>query len=156
MNGVSTLTTSLRRGDVVNNVRGTTPAQALASLAKTLRLPVSIDRNNLAKALEERESLATTALGLGFAIPHPRKRVLEGEDRAIVAIAYLEHPVEWGDPEGKPVEVLFLVLSGGEEQHLSLLSEIASLAENPGFRNFIAGNPQKEEILSYLANPAQP
>ncbi|TXT43807.1 MAG: PTS system nitrogen regulatory IIA component [Spirochaetes bacterium] len=154
MSSFNTLVAALRRGDVVNNIRGQSPTETLSAFVKTLRLPVSLDRKALAKALEERESLATTALGFGFAIPHPRKRVMEGEERAIVGIAYLEHPVEWGDPEGKPVGVLFLVLSGGEDQHLSLLSEIASLAENLEFRKFIAGNPQKEEILAYLSASA--
>ena len=152
MDRLEPLNSALRRGDVVNNVKGALPAEALAAFSKTLRLPVSIDRKALAKALEERESLATTALGFGFAIPHPRKRVMEGEERAIVAIAYLEHPIEWNAPDKDPVSVLFLVLSGGDAQHLTLLSEIASLAENPEFRDFMAGNPQKEEILAYLSN----
>lgn len=152
MDGFKTLTDALRRGDVVNNVRGASPAEALASLVKTLQLPVSVDRKNLANALEERETLATTALGLGFAIPHPRRRIFDREERGLVAVAYLEHPVDWGAQDSKPASVLFLVLSGSDEQHLALLSEIATLAESEDFRRFIASNPQKDEILSYLAS----
>jgi PTS system nitrogen regulatory IIA component len=142
---------TLARGDVINKVKGKDPKEALSALIKLLRFPTLPDKESLVEAIVERESLASTAIGYGYAIPHPRKRIFADETMSILYAVYLDQPIDWHASDGKPVSTLFLVLSGGEWQHLTLLAEIASLVEDPNFRKFMARNPQKNELLDYLS-----
>jgi mannitol/fructose-specific phosphotransferase system IIA component (Ntr-type) len=141
----------IENGDVYNNIKGKDIQSAFDSFLKVARLKKNINKKNLAESLLEREALCTTALAYGFAIPHPRKRIFNKEEDASLCIAYLEYPIEWYAPDGGPVATLFFVLSGEEWQHLSLLSEIATLVDDPEFRSFMSGKPQKKELLDYLS-----
>ncbi len=138
------------RGDVFYNIRGSTPEETLRAFVKVLRLPKALDRKTLADALVEREGLATTAIGKGFAIPHPRGRLLQDERSAFISIGYLDNPIPWNSPDGKPVSVLFLVVSANAELHLSALAGIACLVDNPGFKEFIARQPEKSAFIDFL------
>jgi len=82
----------LQRGDVFFNIGGTEPEEVLGAFVKVLRLPKAIDRKLLANALIEREHLATTAIGNGFAVPHPLQRLAIDQQLAFIAIGYLEEP----------------------------------------------------------------
>ena len=142
----------VEKGDVYYNIQGGSAEEAISSFAKVLRLPKSVDRAALKDALIEREGLGSTAIGEGFAIPHSRKQEAASEESAFLAIGYLDTPLDWGAPDGKPVTTLFLVLSAGVRHHLSALSGIACLAGKKEFRSFIAKRPSKKELLEYLKN----
>ena len=142
----------MEKGDVYYNIQGRSAEEAISSFAKVLRLPKSVDRAALKTALVEREGLGTTAIGEGFAIPHSRKQEAASEESAIMAIGYLDTPLDWGAPDGKPVTTLFLILSAGVQHHLSALSGIACLAGKKEFRSFMAKRPSKKELVEYLKN----
>lgn len=144
------LSSLLSRSDVYFNVKGSSPEEAIASLVRLMKLPKGIDRGQLKDALLERESLASTALGEGVALPHPRHLLLSKPEDALVAVGYLAEPVDWKAPDGKPVTLLFLVLSAVTEQHLSTLSAVGKLVMDKDFRSFVAQHPQKQELMEYM------
>jgi len=150
MNKTAYLLEFLSRGDIYYNIKGSSPDTALSSFMKVLRLPKSMDRTVLKAALIEREALGTTAIGDGIAIPHSRKQAAADEASAFVAIGFLDTPIDWNAPDGKPVTTLFLILSAGVENHLSVLSGIACLAGKKEFRAFLSTRPSKKELLDYL------
>ena len=152
MTGSSAVAELLRRGDVFYNISGEKPEEVLRAFVKVIRLPKALDRKVLADALIERESLATTAIGNSFAIPHPRARLLKDELSAFISVGYLANPVLWDSPDGKPVSTLFLLVSADGIQHLSLLAGIACLVDNDGFREFISSQPAKSELLGFIAS----
>jgi len=55
-----------------------------------------------------REKLASTALGKGVAIPHCRT---DEVSKTICVCGFLESPVEWNSPDGKPIDIVFLVIT---------------------------------------------
>lgn len=150
MKKAALLSTMLDRGDVYYNIRGTTPEEILKSLVRVIRIPKSIDKKRLTEALIERESIATTAIGEGIAIPHPRQQMILEEKDSLVAVAYLEDPSDWRANDGLPVSTLFLVLSADAENHLSVLSAIACLAGKGDFQEALAKRPSKKELVTYV------
>ena len=150
MSQISDLIELLERGDVFYNIQGDSPEEALRAFAKVVRAPKPLDRKVLADALVEREGLATTAIGEGFAIPHPRQRMLQDEAKAFIAVGYLDSPIPWDSPDGKPVSLLFLVVSANSTSHLSVLSGIASLMGDQQFKEFMAKKPEKSKLITYL------
>lgn len=79
-----------------------------------------------------REKLGSTALGQGVAIPHGRHATLTS---AVGAFVRLGEPIDFGAPDGKPVDLLFAlgVPEHFTNQHLLLLSQLAEMFSDPAF-----------------------
>jgi PTS system nitrogen regulatory IIA component len=150
MNSGQIFTRSLARGDVYYNIQGSTRDETIRSLSRVVKLPKGLDRKVLSEALIEREGLASTAMGEGFALPHPRHQLIKEEADALVAIGYLDTPVDWASPDGKPVSVVFLVLSAGVDQHLATISALACLTQSEDFKALIKRRPSKSELLALI------
>jgi PTS system nitrogen regulatory IIA component len=77
-------------------------------------------------SLFARERLGSTGLGQGVAIPHGR---IKGLKEALGAFARLAQPIPFDGPDGKPVNLVFILLvpEQATEKHLQILSELAQL-----------------------------
>jgi PTS system nitrogen regulatory IIA component len=84
-----------------------------------------------------REKLGSTGLGQGIAIPHGR---IKGLKDAVGACMRLDNPVQFDSPDGKPVNLAFVLLvpEAATERHLQLLSELAQMFSDRGFREQVA------------------
>ncbi len=144
------LTESLETGGIVYRLDGNTRERVLARLVDELRLPEEVDRDYLLKVLNAREELASTGVGDGIAIPHPRNPVLLHVTRPSVTLAFLENPVDFHALDGKPIHTLFCLISPTLRAHLHLLSMLSFALRAPGFRAAIEGQASREEIFSAL------
>ena len=100
-------------------------AEALRAFADRLAgLGLVKSGPDLYQQLWEREQLGTTGIGSGIAIPHCK---LPGLAHGIVAMALVPDGVDFGAPDGRPVKVLFLVVSpsGSPAEHLQVLAAIS-------------------------------
>lgn len=154
MGETGSLAAWLSRGEVYFNIPGDRPESVLAAAMRIVQPPGAIGREEIFEALLERESVASTAIGEGFAVPHPREPMLQSEDDTLVAVCYLERKVGWDAPDGLPVDTLFIVLSAGQDGHLAILSEIASLAQTEEFREFLRAKPGQPELMAYISEKA--
>ena len=124
--------------------------EAVRSLVSIVKLPNSIDRKVLFNALLSREEMMSTAIGNGIAIPHVRLFDSMSLQEDIVAVAYLFEPVDWVAPDEKPVHTLFFVLAADETRHLQILAEIAQLASDEDFVEFLRTMPAKEALIERI------
>ena len=85
-----------------------------------------VARSLVFDSLFARERLGSTGLGQGVAIPHGR---IKGLREAVAAFVRLATPVPFDAPDGKPVNLLFILLvpEQATEQHLQILSELAQM-----------------------------
>lgn len=115
--------------------------RALAGRVSERGLVASGD--DLFQKLWEREQLGTTGIGAGIAIPHCK---LPGLTRGIVAVGLLQGGVDFGAADGKPVQVLFLVVSpsGSPAEHLQILAALS---------RWVRADQHAEKILA-LRDPA--
>ena len=99
-----------------------------------------IARSTVYDALFARERLGSTGLGQGIAIPHGR---IKGLKEAVGAFIRLANPVQFDAPDGKPVHLIFVLLvpEAATEHHLQLLSELAQMFSDRGFRQELAAAP---------------
>jgi PTS system nitrogen regulatory IIA component len=76
-------------------------------------------------------------LGQGIAIPHGR---LKGLKSAVGCFIRLAQPVPFDAPDGKPVNLMFVLLvpEAATEHHLQLLSELAQMFSDREFRDQVA------------------
>ncbi|HEV8582040.1 MAG TPA: PTS sugar transporter subunit IIA [Thermoanaerobaculia bacterium] len=98
----------------------------------------------LFQRLWEREQLGSTGIGSGIAIPHCK---LAGMTHGIVAVGMVPGGVDFGASDGRPVKVLFLVVSpsGSPAEHLQVLAAIS---------RWLRADHHAERILALQA-PAQ-
>ena len=145
------LSALIQRGGVYYNIAGTNPVEVLKEAAKTISLDKDIDRDDLLKAVLEREALMPTAIGNGIAIPHPRNPLISDEALQRVAVIFLKTPVPYNALDRKPVSTLFLILSANARTHLGILAEISHLCQKPDFIDLLEKRPSTEELTSYIA-----
>ncbi len=104
-----------------------------------------IARSTVFDSLFARERLGSTGLGQGIAIPHGR---IKGLKDAVGGFFRLSTPVQFDAPDGKPVSLLFVLLvpEQANEHHLQLLSELAQMFSDPGFRDELSAAEGPDEI----------
>ncbi len=140
----------LDSGDTYYGVKGEKPQDAIESLFSALVVPEGVDRNALKEAILDREAIMPTAIGDGFALPHPRKPLENSGLKPFIALAFCDSPVDWGALDDIRVSNFFLVFSTNQEEHLALLGELAGLLRDKDFVKFLGEKPTKKELLDYL------
>ncbi len=145
-----TLTESLEAGGIIYRLDGDSRDAVLESLVNNLRLSDGVDKDYLLKVLIAREELASTGVGDGIAIPHPRNPVLLHTTQPTVTLAFLENPVSFHSLDGLPVKTLFCVISPTLRAHLHLLSMLGYALKDQGFRKIIEQTESREAILDAL------
>lgn len=141
---------AVQAGGIHYRVSGNDPASCLRNVVGMLALPEEVDREFLFQALVARETLASTGIGEGIAIPHLRNPIVLHLPRPTLSICFLDKPVDFRALDGKPVFVLFALISPSIKAHLHLLSRLAFGLRDPGFNRLIHEQAGREEILEGL------
>jgi len=139
---------AIRAGGIHYRVAGATKTEVLAAIVELMRLPDEVDREFLYNVLVARESLGSTGFGDGVAIPHVRNPIVLHIPRPMVTLCFLETPVEFGAIDGKPVSVLFTMVSSTVRAHLHLLSRLTFGLRLPQLREAVKGQAARETLLA--------
>ena len=137
----------LSAGGVFYRVAGRDKASALMAVVELSQLPEEVDRSWVFEMLLARESLESTAIGEGIAIPHVRYPIALHTPKPLLMLCFLENPVEFGALDGQPVRVLFCLLSPTIRGHLALLSRLAFVLRDPRFKDAVLREASREEIF---------
>lgn len=138
---------ALRLGGVCHHVEGTDKASALRAVVEIMPLPHDIDRTLLYQVLLARESLGSTGIGEGIAIPHVRHPIVLHTLHPSITLCFLEHPIEFAAPDGKPVDILFTLISPTVHIHQHLLSKLANALKDARFKTALARKSSCGDIL---------
>jgi PTS system nitrogen regulatory IIA component len=141
------LAEALERGGIFYRLRDTDRDRALRSLVEVLPLPDGLDRDLLLRLFLAREASASTAVGDGIALPHVRNPIVLHVPRPMVSLCFLERPVDFGALDGKPVHVLFAVVSPTMRGHLQLLSRLSYALHDGAFKDAVTSEAPAEAIL---------
>ena len=140
----------VKRGGVFYNIAGGNPAEVLADAIATIPVPKEISRDDLLKAILEREGLMPTAVGDGIAIPHPRSPLIADPEKQLVSVCFLQRPVDWNALDGKPVRTLIILLSSSPRLHLKTLSRVSFLCRQPFFDKLLKARASREELTTAI------
>jgi PTS system nitrogen regulatory IIA component len=147
---VPSLLAALEAGGVFYRVSGADKAGVLREVVALLRLPEEVDREFLLRVLLAREAIASTAIGDGVAIPHVRNPVVLHVGRPSLSLCFLERPVEYGALDGKPVHILFPIISPTTRAHLHLMAKLSFVLRDPGVYRAVRGQASRQEILQQV------
>lgn len=144
------LSAAVRAGGVHPRLPGTDREGVLRAVVERLPLPPGADRALLLDTLMARERLGSTALGGGIAVPHPRDPIVLRVPAPELAVCYLETPIAFDAPDGRPVDTLFVLVTPSVRDHLRLLAALATALRDPVVRDRIAARAGPEVLLAHL------
>jgi len=100
-------------------------------------------------ALNEREQLGSTGFGQGVAIPHAK---IEGLSQIYALFARLGEPVDYKAIDGRPVDLVFLLLSppGAGAEHLKALAAISRVTRAGATLERLRGARSRDALAAVL------
>jgi nitrogen PTS system EIIA component len=122
---------------------------ALGELVRLLGVDARAEET-LLRVLQRRESLGSTGMGRGIAIPHCRSLVA---NRLRLAYGYSRKGIDFQAIDGKPVHHLFLIVAPPLEisnQYLPVLGRIAQLAKEPDVPQRLAALTSADAFFQLL------
>lgn len=148
------LADALRRGGIHRDVPGTDVAGALRAAIACMPLPPGTDPDFLWQVLLAREGQGSSSVGHGIAIPHVRNPIVLRVGEPQVTLCLLASPVDFGAPDGAPVDVLFTLVSPTVRAHLHVLSRLAHAIRGPALREALKRRAPDAEIFAALGEEA--
>ena len=141
---------AVERGGIHYGLGGSTRDEVLRAAVALPGIPAAVDREVLHQLLLTREALSSTGIGGGIAIPHPRTPLVLDLHEAVVVVAFLARPVDFGAIDGKPVRALFLLLSPTVQSHLQILAKLSFALHDPGLRDLVDRQGPADAIIGRL------
>lgn len=141
------LAEALRAGGIHAHVAGADKLSVLRAVVELMPLSEDVDRQFLLQLLLARESLGSTGLGHGIAVPHARNPIVMHIPHPMVTLCFLKHPIDFDAVDGLPVHTLFAIVSPTVKAHLHVLSRLAFGLRHPAFATVIERRGTFDEIL---------
>lgn len=141
---------ALERGELVQDAPCRTASEAIEQAVGALGGLAPEDRAWILAEVLAREGLASTALGQGVALPHPRTPPARLLGEPIVVVLFPHEPLDWAALDGEPVHTVFLLLSPSAPVHLEILSRVAFALRAEGFVGLLRERPTKAQLIERL------
>jgi len=121
----------------------------LQQLANLAAQRLGVDSAAIHASLMEREQLGSTGFGQGVAIPHGK---IEGLGRIYGLFARLGEPLDYKAIDGRPVDLVFLLLSPVDAgaEHLKALAAISRVTRNGATLEKMRGARSSDALAAVL------
>ena len=136
---------------VVTGIKANSKRQLLQDLSKKAAEATGIFERTVFDSLLERENLGSTGFGGGTALPHAR---IPEAKQVYGFFARLNAPVDFEAIDGKPVDLVFMLISpeGSGADHLTALAQASRILKDEAACAKIRQAAAKEEIYALLNN----
>lgn len=130
LNGIDKLGIIGELVDVVTKAKGYSPQQ----------------HDDILNAVLARESLGSTGIGNGIAIPHAKT---DAVDHVSMVVGISRIPVDFSSPDDMKSRIFFLVLAPSKEAsaHVELLASIARTCTSQIFRRMLEQSKSRDEVV---------
>ena len=147
------LANALRSGGVLHGLSGVDANGTLAAIVEQLPHVLPQERSLLLGLLQTRESLGTTIIAEGIAIPHPSRPLVLEVNEPQVSVCYFDPPLQCSPTDIKPLWLLLVLIAPSVNMHMQLLAEIATALR---YAPFLTALKQRSELeaLATLATAA--
>jgi len=144
------LASALEVGGVLAGVGGDDTRHILSNAIEGLPVPESFGIETLLELILARESVGSTAVGDGVAIPHPRQPVVLTVQQPVVRLCYLSQPLDIPTPDGKPIDTLFLIIAPTVHDHLQLLARLGAVMRNNSVQSELKSRAGADRIVQTI------
>jgi len=142
----------LSKKAISTDIKSTKKEDVIKELVDTLIASDEIEkrcRNKLIDALMTRESLGSTAIGQGIAIPHAKSDCV---DKLIAAFGLSKRGVDFDSLDGEPAYIFFLLVAPQDSAgpHLKALARISRLLKDKYFRDSLRACEDDKSIVKII------
>jgi len=139
----------ISKNAVLDNVQVASKRELVQSLSQRIAALSEMDERVIFDAVWERENLGSTGYGEGVAFPHAR---IEGLDKVCGMFARLDEPVDFDALDGKPVDLVFMLVSpeNSGADHLTALAALSRILKTEGCCEKLRKARSVDEIYSIL------
>jgi nitrogen PTS system EIIA component len=141
----------LRPELIVDRLAARTKAEILAEMSNRLAAAQpGVDATELRRVLEERELLASTAIGDGIAIPHGK---LDKMEQLVGVLGRAAEGVDFDSVDGKPTYLVFMLVAPASSTgvHLKALARLSRLFRDEGFRQRLLDAPDAAAMYRIIS-----
>jgi PTS system nitrogen regulatory IIA component len=142
----------LRPELVLAQLATTAKGDVLAEMSRHLgKNQKGVDPEALRKVLEERELLASTAIGDGIAIPHGK---LDSVEQLVGTLARSVAGLEFDSIDGKATHLVFMLVAPSSSTgiHLKALARLSRLFRDADFRRRLIEAPDAAAMYRVIAD----
>jgi len=109
-----------------------------------------LDENRIVEVLLDRESLGSTGIGEGVAIPHGKSKDV---NRILASFGRSLSGMDFQSMDGKPTHLFFLLVApeNSAGMHLKALAQISRLLKDQAFRKRLMEANSAEEIFALFS-----
>ncbi len=136
-------------------LNATTKTEAITELVDVLAETGKLtDRDEVLKAVLDREATRSTGIGYGLAVPHGK---CAGCPRLVMAIGKPNKPIDFDSTDQKPVDLIVLLASPPDKTgpHIQALARISRLMLMEEFRGQVVSADKAEEVYAIIAEHEQ-
>lgn len=131
---------------------GVSPADKNEAIDMLVELQVKggkiADKAKYRQGILERETMGSTAVGEGIAIPHAKSDAVKGPSLAAITVPA---GVDYESLDGEPSNLLFMIAAPNNgDVHLEVLSRLMTLLMDEDFREKLLNARDKEEFISII------
>lgn len=121
----------------------------LQQLANLAGQRLALDSGSILASVSEREQLGSTGFGHGVAIPHGK---IEGVKQIYCLFTRLAEPIDYKAIDGRPVDLVFLLLSPPDAgaEHLKALAAISRITRHPATLEKMRGARSRDALAAVL------
>jgi fructose-specific phosphotransferase system IIA component len=146
------ITKYITKNQIILDLKAQTKDEVLETMLKQfveLGLVPGEMQEDVLSALKERESLTSTGLGYGVALPHVKT---DAVGLINIVFARSVQGVEFEALDGNPVQFLFMILAPTKvsDDYLKILSTMSALMKDARVRRRLAEAKSAEDVLSII------
>lgn len=148
--GVS-LHDAISRGGIYHRLEGHDIFSILKNAVDYMGFDDDARKKLVLDELIKREEIASTGIGNGVAIPHPRRVMKLDLASPVIWVFFLENRVDFNAVDGKPVFILFFIFSPSTPDHLKLLARLSFCLREKKFMSLLKKHPRPDVFLSVIS-----
>jgi nitrogen PTS system EIIA component len=134
---------------IKTSLSGGNKRSLLQQLANLASQRLGVEAATILASVSEREQLGSTGFGQGVAIPHGK---IEGLSRIYCLFARVAEPVDYKAIDGRPVDLVFLLLSPPDAgaEHLKALAAISRVTRHAATLEKMRGARSRDALAAVV------
>jgi len=135
----------LNKDSIVANLESTNKNGVIKELARAISKSTNAAPDEIAAVLMERETLGSTGIGGGIAIPHGKLNQVQS---VTIGLGLSRKGVEYDSLDNKLVHIFFLLLTPEKSTgaHLKVLAQISKLLKTAQFKEGLLSATSVDEL----------
>lgn len=144
------ITDLLKKQGIALNVKVSSKDEAIDKLVNLMDASGNLnDKKEYKNKVLERESLSTTGIGDGIAIPHAKTKAVKNPGLSSMVV---KDGVDYDSLDGAPAKLFFMIAApeSANNLHLEVLARLSTILMDESFRESLINAKSKEEYLKLI------